>query len=170
MARKYWLTIQWPHENTVASGTPHDGVYAVTGRHYILSQIQVGDIVFIYETKTGRREVGRPPRYTGCQHIVTIAEVIAPVAPTGAPTSNYTDGSSLTWGYSVDTKNICSHGRVSQHDTNIVLDYAADYNFHGFGVQHSGVREIDVRQASELKVFFCGYPIAGATCPCALVI
>ena len=171
--RKYWFTIQYPNDQSCPLNTAHEheNVYAQTGRHTILSQIQLGDIVFIYETKTGEREVGTLPLYTGYQGIVTIAEVINTVVPTPTPLKHYTSGKSINWGYYVEADPVCHYGRVSQADTNKILGYKPHYNFHGFGIDYSGVKEISRNQAQQLKTIFCKNRIQNTSCPsCLLVI
>ena len=147
----------------------HENVYAQTGRHAILSRIQIDDIVFIYETKDSGKEAGKP-QYIGFQGIVTIAEVTNPVVANPTPRKNYANGKSVMWGYYVEATPVCQHGRVSQADVNKILGYKPDYDFHGFGTDHSGVKEITKTQAQQLKTIFCQNTLQNMNCPCPLVI
>ncbi|MDR0706995.1 MAG: hypothetical protein LBF60_03835 [Treponema sp.] len=76
MAKKYWVTMQWPHDRD-ALEEPHKNIYAVIGKRHVLSGIQEGDIVFIYETKHGKRPDRSPPlQIDGCQSYARIPEHI----------------------------------------------------------------------------------------------
>ncbi|MDR2446252.1 MAG: hypothetical protein LBD58_03010 [Treponema sp.] len=169
MAKKYWVTTQWPHDRD-AGEEPHENICAADGKGGILSSIQEGDIVFIYETKRGKHPVESPPLQTGCQSVVTIAEVKDTVESNDDPPTEYTDGTSISWKYFVEASAICSDGRVCRAELNGILGYSPDYNLHGFGTNHSGVMEIDITQARKLKTIFCKNPVDGAECPCEFVI
>ncbi len=156
-----WITTQWPPR--VDSGdNMHSCVYLPDGRETAGSRISPGDMVFIYESGSGRTLVRthadgtkeRVPCKQGRQGIVTVAKVLTPVTATDDEPEHYADGSTLWWRWMAETEEEVSSGFVAAAEVKRVLGYDAGYNFHGFGDLHSGVKQLAPEQCEALLAMF----------------
>ena len=156
---KYWVTTQWPHSIDDDRLAPHFGLYIPDGRDAVAEIISPGDIVFIYESKTGRAVVRTAlngqtesiESHVGREGIVTIARVTSQVyEDRESELSHYTDGTEIWWRYYAETEVISSTGFVSHELVNNILGYNRNYSLRGFGTQHSGVKQITDDQADQL--------------------
>ena len=148
---KYWLTTHWPHRIDSDKNTLHEGVHIPNGRENSVKQMQEGDFVFIYESKSGRPEKRKlitgdkiiVPCYEGKEGIVVLAKIITrPYELEDTEPKEYSDGSSIWWRYYAETEIINSHGFIPRNIVNRIIGYEENYNFRGFGSEHSGVKEL----------------------------
>jgi hypothetical protein len=122
-----------------------------------------GDLVFIYESKTGRSEIITDPngnksilkRHEGREGVVCLSEIIKePYEDEESEPSKYVDGTKIWWRYFSDLKPINSHGFIPRRKVNEIMGYREGYIFRGFGTNHSGIKEItNEKFQSMLKVF-----------------
>lgn len=54
---RYWMTTKWPHRVYTNRSEIHEGVHIPDGKETSVSGMNRGDLVFTYETKTGRSEI-----------------------------------------------------------------------------------------------------------------
>lgn len=138
----YWLTTQWPP--TQDSPREHGGVWLRNGKEDAGRNMRPGDLVFIYETKTGRPRKDGLAYWPGRQGIVVLAEVLDVNLEEGFARSYevYSDDSELLWKMiaqtqTIDSSNFCRHDDVCD-----CLRYSRNYFFRGFGRSKSGLREL----------------------------
>ena len=62
--------------------------------------------------------------------------------PEGSKPEQFADGRKVWWRYSAPTKSVNSAGFISRKRLTAILNYAPNYVFHGFGEEHSGLKEI----------------------------
>ena len=145
----YWITTHWPpfEKDKPKPSSPdpeyHYRVSLPNGRQNAGQELSEGDLVFIYESKTGR------PLKSGGKYAPGRKGVIALVSPLTSilekpdgESEEYQDGSSICWKWQARTQvkklGFCSHDNVCS-----ILGYKRGYTFHGFGDQHSGLKRID---------------------------
>lgn len=146
----YWLTTQWPLEKTQsrewALWLPADG------RQRAGDALRTGDEVMIYESRSGRLTLdprtGQPvPRFRGPASIIAGIRLTGPLTERAAArTHNYDDGSQIRWAFRADGRPILRDGFVRRRLVNQTLGYKENYNLHGFGDQHSGLKRLTVAQ------------------------
>ena len=159
----YWITTHWPHSIEDDKEHPHSGVYIQDGHLEVVRDMNPGDLVFIYESKSGRTEKRRfadgitknIPCHMGKEGVVAIVKVLTNVYEyEDSESTEYTNGSRIWWRYHAETENISSHGFVARNTLNHVLGYSDGYNLRGFGDQHSGIKKIDESLSNELIRLF----------------
>ncbi len=160
---RYWITTHWPHRTDTDKNEVHEDVHVPDGREKSVSGMCKGDLVFIYETKTGRSEIEKTidggkkiiNRRIGMEGIVVLAEIYTkPYEVEDSEPIKYDDGSKIWWRYCANTKTINSHGFVPREKVNQILGYDKDYSLRGFGIKHSGVKEISSKEYQELLNYF----------------
>jgi hypothetical protein len=91
------------------------------------------------------------PCRQGREGIVVLAEMISNVyEDEESEPTEYDNGTTIWWRYCADTKTLNSHGFVSRADAMDVLGYSENYNLHGFGDYHSGVKTISSEEFHQL--------------------
>lgn len=160
---KYWVTTQWPHSKDEDIDEIHYGIYIPNGRESSVREMHPGDIVFIYESKTGRIEnrhmldgtIEHISRYQGKEGIVSIVRVTSDVFENvDSEPTEYTNRTTIWWRYTATTEHITSHGFISREQVNRLLGYESNYNLRGFGDMHSGIKEIARTQGEKLIQLF----------------
>lgn len=155
----FWFTTHWPHWRSAERNAPHDRVWVPDGKQDVIAPMKVGDLVWIYESQSGREILSRSAdgtekkmkHHKGRGGVVTLAEVTdTPVEHPEAETENYSDGSRIWWRWFSETRVVNSAGYISRADTNDVLGYKPNYPFKGFGTKHSGLKEISEAEHLEL--------------------
>lgn len=150
----YWLTTQWPLEKGQsrewAVWLPDDG------RQQAGSDLRQGDEVLIYESASGRLTLHPQtreavPRHRGVAQIICVIRLSESLRErTEARRHEYDDGSRIRWGYRADGVPIIQGGFVPRELMNVILGYRENYNLHGFGDQHSGLKRLTVAQYRSL--------------------
>lgn len=161
MAR--WLTTHWPMRVDEPEHNPHSGVWVISERRDVISQVQPCDHVFIYETKTGKVELrltanGREVpirRRTGREGIVALVEVTKLAdEPKGSKPQKYTDGSTMWWRWHAPTRPINTSGFIPREQVNDILGYDRAYVFRGYGEGKSGLGRLREDQYEQLLKAF----------------
>jgi hypothetical protein len=62
--------------------------------------------------------------------------------PEDSEPEHYVDGSTMWWRYCAPTRSVNSAGFIARREVNALLGYTETHVFHGFGQDHSGLREI----------------------------
>lgn len=94
--------------------------------------MQIGDHIFIYETKTGRQLRDRVYNYkVGKQGIIALVKAIS-LLETDEELEKYEDGSEILWGWRVRTK-LVRKCYISRKDVCKIFNYSPNYIFRGFG-------------------------------------
>jgi hypothetical protein len=149
---KYWMTTQWPP--TEDSPHEHGGVWLAEGREDAGRDLKRGDLVFIYESKTGRPRRDGLGYHPGKQGIVALVEVASDVNFAGFVQSSeeYSDGSQLLWKMVVRTRTKDSSHFCPHDDVCDILGYSRNYYFRGW--HRSGLGELSEEQYKQLRKCF----------------
>ncbi len=156
----YWITSHWPpfadDKPTLSSPDPeyHYRVYLPDGRQSAGRELRKGDLLFIYESKTGRPLKSERRYASGRMGVIALVSALTSILekPNEEP-EEYMDGSSICWKWQAETKvkklGFCSHDNVCR-----ILRFKKGYTFHGFGDQHSGLKKLSEKQFESLSDFF----------------
>lgn len=150
-AMAFWMTTHWPRREDRSLEEPRYGVWVQNKKKKLIDRVSPGDLVFIYETKSGPaikqtyvdgsvKSVRRHPGGEGIVALVEVTEVAS--QPEDSQPEEYADGSKLWWRYCAPTRSINSGGFIPREEVSGLLGYDNSYNFHGFGEKHSGLKEI----------------------------
>ncbi|MGD0896814.1 MAG: endonuclease NucS domain-containing protein [Thermoguttaceae bacterium] len=147
----YWLTTHWPPPVGTKDRFATTGAWVPDGKQAVMDDMQPGDLMFIYESKTGKTIVKKTAggvllherRRKGEEGIVALVEITSqPAEAVGKPPDNYSDGTSVWWRYKADGKVINSVGFVPRKELAKLLGYAENYAFRGFGDHNSGLKKL----------------------------
>ena len=151
---KYWLTVHWPP--TLDGARVQGGIWLQEGKEDVGRNLSRDDLVFIYETRTGRPREDKLGYWPGGQGIVALVEVVDVNLEQAFTLSHeaYSDGSELLWKMvartrPIDVTHFCSHD-----DTCDCLEYSRNYFFRGFGRSKSGLRELTKSEFGCLRNHF----------------
>jgi hypothetical protein len=151
---RYWIAAQSPP----LEGSPDqklDRLSLAAGREAAGRELEVGDLVLVYQSRSGRavrlREANGTEKkvrtMAGRQGIAALAEVTGPIAhDPEIGRTHYVDGTEISWSWSVPTAAFSVHGHVPLSDVNRILGFKPTYNFGGFAYRNSGLREIEGHQ------------------------
>jgi hypothetical protein len=112
--------------------------------------------VLFYETKTHRPMANGKKHRQGAEGVV-VTGIVSGKAQTRPPElaiSDYADGTRVSWAWGVPTRDLDRDGYIPRREICEVLDYSVNYNFRGFGMRRSGVRELTEEQYNELVRLF----------------
>jgi len=159
---KYWLTTHWPprkgEENKYGTG-----IWLKDGQERFGKDINKGDFLLIYESKTGRVEERFDANgnkiviscHAGRQGIVEVGKIKTLLyAYPNKPKQKYTDGTEAWWRWHAESSVITKSGFVSRTQINKVLNFKTNYVYKGFGAGHTGLSEITKSQFEELISLF----------------
>ena len=157
--RKYWVTTHWPSE---IGASLNYGVYLYDGTQSVGADVEIGDRVWIYQSKGGRLVVRERPngskyknkRQLGKEGVIALVEVVGKLHDIGGTPQKYDDGSVRWWRWKADTRLINQSGFVLRKELNILLGYKPEYGLRAFGKKNSGLKQIseDIHQKI-LRVF-----------------
>lgn len=163
----YWMTTQWPpnRDEDLNTYVPR-GIWLPNGREQAGADIEIGDRVLIYQSKTGRSEIqnvkGRQVIFRpgqGREGIIAITEISGEfMARQDSKPSKYTRGPDIWWRWNADTQPISMNGFVPREKVNKVLGYKKDNPFRGFGDLKSGLKKLTKGQYDELVGVFKEHP------------
>ncbi|NQT74275.1 MAG: DUF91 domain-containing protein [Chloroflexi bacterium] len=168
----YWMTTHWPPtEDVDLDDFEPEGIYLPDGREQAGNDIKIGDIVLIYQSRTGRAEKAyiKGEKVTihcaeGRQGIIAIAEVVGNLKEIpGSEISTYVDGSNIWWRWHADTVLVSTNGFVPLSEVNRVLGYSSNNLLKGFGDYHSGLKKLEEDEFWELVRIFKNRPRKMAT-------
>lgn len=165
---RYWITTHWPRrENEGPSRL--SGIWLPDGRHAPGARIAPGDLVAIYESKTGRTLVQQTAKggmsrircRKGRQGVIAIGRVTAEVAADpAARVEKYSDGSKIWWRWHAPVEVVATTGLLERPALLPLLGYKPNYNLHGFGEQSSGLKELSESEFTAVCEAFAGaHPI-----------
>jgi len=147
----YWLTTHWPRNKDQSIDKPRSGVWVQENKRHLIDRVAPDDLVFIYESRSGPTVVRkyadgstkRIPRHRGREGIVALVEVTEVASqPDDSQPEQFADGRKAWWRYRAPTRSVNSAGFIPRRRVNSLLGYARNYVFHGFGEEHSGLKEI----------------------------
>ncbi len=147
----YWITTHWPRMRGIPSSEPYFGVWVQEDKWHIIERIAPGDLVLVYETASGPSIVSRNSagvesirrRQIGRGGIVAVLQVMDHASqPPDTQREEYADGTSAWWRYCAPTTSLDSGGFIPRLEVNQLLGYREIFNLHGFGDEHSGVKQI----------------------------
>jgi len=140
---RYWLTTQWPPTVDYPRNIL-EHVWLQKGKEHVGRDLGVGNLVFIYEYKTGRPRQDRLRYWPGSQSIASLVEIIDVNLDNGFDSSHevYSDGSEILWKMVARTKRIDVSHSCPHDDVCDCLGYSRNYVFRGFGRFHSGLLEL----------------------------
>lgn len=110
-----------------------------------------GDMVFIYESGSGRAEIQtyldgtsqNIHRRRGAQGIVALVCVTAPSHELkSSKAKRYVDGSAIWWRFHAPTRSVNSAGFIPRQRVAMLLGFSIKYPFRGFGDSQSGLKRI----------------------------
>lgn len=164
----YWVTTQFPARLDYPKNSPIEGVYVPDGRELAVVDMEVGDVVFVHESRTGRVETRRLLNGTtysiGChpgrEGVVAIIKITSHVFEIeGTEPTEYADGSQVWWRYMAESETLNTKGFVPRKSLNEILGYKGSYSLHGFGDYHSGIKRIEETHAQAiLRAFIATHP------------
>jgi hypothetical protein len=155
----YWLTTQWPREKDTPAGEPYADVWAKDGKWSPIDQVAIGDMVYIYESKSGplplNPDGSRKQRTQGKAGIVALVRVKQPAKepPESAP-EEYDNGETMWWRYRALTEPVNSGGFIPRGKFLPVLGYSANFSLHGFGDNHSGIKKLTTEEFTVLSEMY----------------
>jgi hypothetical protein len=160
----YWLTTHWPPRIDDHDHSP-GGVWVVEGKQTIIGNVQSGDLVWIYESGSGKTVIReqangtsqRVPCKQGRQGVIALCRITAPAfAREDATPERYVDGRTMWWRWYAPTVALNTTGFVPRRETAILLGYSPDYLFRGFGTGSSGLKGVTESQHHALLQAFRG--------------
>jgi hypothetical protein len=147
----YWITTHWPRREDESIDEPHEGVWVQDGQQDVIDRVAPGDLVFIYESKTGptvlRQYADGTTKRLRCRQgregIVALVEVTSKAyEPEDSHPEQRTDGSTMWWRYYAPTRSANSAGFLPRLQAARLLEFSDRYPFRGFGDEHSGLKHI----------------------------
>ncbi len=150
----WWVTTHWPPREENPDEIA-DGLWVPEGREVAGEDVRKGDIVVVYQAKSGRTEVRRQPdgkellvkNLKGKEGVIAITEAQSSLyALEGSTPEEYTDGSKIWWRWYTPLRLITRSGFVSRQRLNTILGYAPNYSLHGFGDAKSGLKKISQKR------------------------
>ncbi len=163
----YRMTTHWPSSagEDVGRFFP-EGVWLPDGREQAGADLEIGDMVLVYESRTGRSEIRNikgkkmvvhPAQ--GRQAIVAIADVTGDLEELqDSSPSKYTSGESIWWRWKADTSPVSTDGLVPRLTVNRILGYKPGNLLRGFGDRKSGLKKLDEQTYHELVKEFKKHP------------
>jgi hypothetical protein len=149
----YWLTTQWPPREDESVAPPTD-VWVPDGREAAGKDLREGDLILIYQSRSGPTEIRRHPdgteKYVRCiqgeEGIVAIARVLDRFSEIeGSNPTAYKEKNPIWWRWKAPVDLISRSGHVPRFEVNKVLGYNPTYGFRGFGDYHSGLKRMALR-------------------------
>lgn len=159
----YWLTTHWPRSQDTPNGEPYGEVWVKDGQRDVIQQLALGDLVFIYEAQSGPLPLGRRPdgsRYRrpkaqGKAALVALVRVTQPaIQPPDSAPDLYDNGEEMWWRYRASTESVNSGACIPREEFLPIIGYSSNWNLHGFGDNHSGVKRLTAKQFVALREMY----------------
>ena len=154
-----WVTTHWPPSEDNPDEIA-DGLWVQDGREIAGADVRKGDIVVVYQHKTGKTKVRRQPdgkklpvkNLKGKGGVIAITEAQGLLyAREDSKPEEYTDGSRRWWRWYTPLKLVTRSGFVSRQRLNEILDYKPNHSLHGFGKpKSSGLKKISQEEFDEI--------------------
>lgn len=165
----YWITTHWPQRFGDDEADVDAGIYLPEGRQQAADDMKTGDMVAVYETKSGRTlvrehqdgsrtEIECQPGHEG---MICYGKVESPISSDPeSKTNKYTDGSEIWWRWYAPVSVLSRSGFVGRSKILRILGYRPTWNLRGFGDFHSGLKKITKDEFDSLvRVFHASRPI-----------
>jgi hypothetical protein len=159
----YWLTTHWPRPQGTPNSEPYADVWVKNGQWNVIKQLAPGDLVFIYESKSGPLPLGHNPdgsTYTlpkaqGKAGLVALVRVIErAIEPPDSVEDLYDNGEVMWWRYRALTEPVNSGAFIPREEFLPLIGYSANWNLHGFGDNHSGVKQLTAGEFTALREMY----------------
>ena len=159
----YWLTTHWPRPQDTPASIPYADVWVKDGQWNAIKQLTPGDLVFIYESKSGPLPLRRnpdgstyeAPKANGKAGIVALVRVTEPAKqPPDSVEEQYDNGQKMWWRYRAPTEPVNSGGFIPRERFLPLIGYRASWNLHGFGDNHSGVKRLTAGEFTALRKMY----------------
>lgn len=161
---RYWLTTHWPPFQDEIN-PEITGVYLPDdNRREVGMALNTRDLIMIYQSVSGPTrlyrnkdgtERGRVPSIRGRGGIVVVVKATSRIERNpDVELTEYTNRNPILWAWEATTEPIDDNGFVPRIDVNRILGYRLNYNLHGFGTRHSGLKEITELQFQQLYALF----------------
>jgi hypothetical protein len=129
------------------------------GQSKVIEQLAPGDLVFIYESESGALPLRLNPdgicKARGRAGIVALVRVVErAMQPADSAPEEYDNGQTLWWRFRAPTTSINSGGFISRAEFLPLIGYKANWNLHGFGDHHSGVKRLKLVEFEALRKKF----------------
>lgn len=154
----WWVTTHWPPREDDPENVAN-GLWVPDGREIAGADVLKGDMVVVYQAKTGRTEVRRQSdgkeilvkNIKGKEGVIAISEAQGSLyALEGSIPEKYTDGTEIWWRWYTPLKIITKSGFVSRQRLNEILGYSSDYSLRGFGDAKSGLKKISREEFDQI--------------------
>ena len=165
----YWITTHWPPRNNDDESSTGTGVWVPEGRQQAADDLKKGDLIVIYETKSGRTEIresldGSIEEISckpGREGMICYGQVESSVSaiPDSQP-NRYVDGTEIWWRWYAQVSILSRSGFLKRSNVLEILGYNSTWNLRGFGDYHSGLKKISRSEYNALvKGFHASRPI-----------
>ena len=165
----YWITTHWPPRVDEDESITETGVWLAQGRQQAANDMRLGDYVAIYETKSGPTEIRTRSNGTtfkvdckpGRGEMICYGKVDSCIsAILDSRPTKYADRNEIWWRWYAPVSILSRTGFVSRLELLQILGYSHNYNLHGFGDYHSGLKKITEAEFNALaKAFHASRPI-----------
>lgn len=161
----FWLTTHWPPRIDDDPNDIANGVWLPEGRETAGSDLKEGDKVLVYQARSGRPEIRKKidgteyvvPSIEGKEGIIAVCEAQCEIYEyEGSEPTKYVDGSEIWWRWHAPLTLLSRSGFVPRERMNAILGYKLNFNLHGFGDLHSGLKKITEDQFNNLVTIFKG--------------
>lgn len=146
----WWITTHWPPREDNPESIAN-GLWLPEGREAAGKDVRKGDMVAVYQSRTGRTEIRKQPdgqevfvkSLKGREGVIAITEAAGSLrADKGSAPKKYTDGSEIWWRWHTPLRIMTRSGFLSREGLNDILGYASSYSLRGFGDLKSGLKKI----------------------------
>jgi len=140
-----------------------NGLWLPDGREAAGKDVKKGDIVVVYQAKTGRMEIKRQPdgqdlfakRLKGKGGVIAITEARGPLhANKDSAPKRYNDGSEIWWRWHTPLEIRTRSGFLSRERLNKILGYKPSNPLRGFGDLKSGLKKISREEFEQILEAF----------------
>jgi len=142
----YWLTTHWPPRKSEISSPGRYWVYLQEGCEQAGKDMQKGDLIFVYETKTGTNIIGKDRRIVGEQGIVALVEAISKLEGSGEKPRDYENGITRHWAWQTRTR-LVKKCYISRQEICRALGYDLGFNLRF----RSGLKKLSEKQFKDLE-------------------
>lgn len=159
----YWLTTHWPPEVDQLEPFANTGAWVSDGKQVVLQEMRPGDLLFIYESMTGKSIVRTRPdgmeyqtaRKKGRQGVVALVEITSlPANVPGKPPDRYSDGTQTWWRCKAEGRAINTNGFVNREALARILGHSTKYAFRGYGDRNSGLKRLPFEAFDQIRTAF----------------
>ena len=156
----YWITTQWPQLTNQFNNPKNQSLYLKPENSKVVEgQMMIGDIVFIYQSKTGPEEIEDNrvfKRHQGVEGINQIS-IVSNIKKEKDCFNLHFKDCSQNWCEYAEMKTLNRNIFIPRKEICEILGYSDNYNLHGFGDSHSGIKKINkecaVRLVEQITIY-----------------